>query len=123
MHTTIWANDREIWRGMGEKDSHEYQFDLMLPGRIFIDVCGKKPFDTEVDESGKIVSDKHVLVRSMALDGIWVKKWMMESRIWLFRDTEGLEKFTNYFGTNGRGIFSIDHADILDFWLDCQVVD
>lgn len=123
MNTTIWANDQKIWSGLSEQDSCNFKFDFKLPGCIIVEVNGKNQFDTQVDDSGKIIADKNVLIRSMSFDGIWVKKWMMENRVWKFQPTLGTERFTNYFGYNGRGILKIEHQDILDFWLDCHVID
>lgn len=104
-------------------DVLELHIESSLPLEIRFETSGKKPDDTLVDDHGNILQDKFLLVDSMAIDDIWIKKWMLESRIFKFVSHSGHRSTSNYFGANGTGTFSIPHKDILDFWLDTLVVD
>jgi hypothetical protein len=85
---------------------------------VEFEINGKLPNDTQVDSNGNIVQDKFIAVESMSVDGIWIKRWMLESRI--FESAYGK---TNYFGQNGIVQFQIPYSDIMQFWLDTVTVD
>ena len=64
------------------------------------------------------LQDKFIVVESMSVDGIWIKRWMLESRI--FESALGK---TNYFSQNGIAKFQIPYSDTMRFWLDTVTVD
>jgi len=104
-------------------DAFEINIESGLPLNVEFVTSGKRWNDTMVDQNGNIIQDKFLLIESMSVDGIWIKKWMIESRIFEFVGENGIQTRSNYFGTNGVGKFSIPHQDILEFWLDTLVVD
>lgn len=101
-----------------DSDHHDLEFQCSLPLTVEFEFGGKLPNDTLVDDQGNILEDKFILVESMSVDGIWIKRWMLESR--LFESAQGQ---TNYFGQNGTAYFRIAHIDIMKFWIDTVTVD
>jgi len=99
-------------------DYHDLEFQCRLPMLVEFELDGKLPNDTRVDSHGNIVEDKCIAVESMSVDGIWIKRWMLESRI--FESAWGK---TNYFGQNGIVQFQIPYSDIMQFWLDTVIDD
>lgn len=117
MSLEVFCNGRLILqKTQFETDNFNLSFDTDLPAKIEFQTSGKERFDTEVDANGKILQDKYVLIKGMAIDNIWVKKWFLESR--LFSPTR-----SNYFGQNGIYWFDISCTDIMDFWLDILACD
>lgn len=111
-HIHEWNNDR-----------CRLEFDIELPCRLKLQVSGKNQFDTRVDPAGNILADKFVKIEGLALDRIWVKKWMLESKIFDFHGEEGYITHSNYFGKNGYAEINIPYTDSLEFWLDILALD
>ena len=103
-------------------DTLDLTFFVELPQELSIIVSGKNIGDTKVNEKGKILKDKCVIVESMSVDGIWIKKWILESRIFFFQDESGESRWTNYFASNGCAKMKLP-SDIMDFWLETVIVD
>ena len=99
-------------------DYHDLEFQCLLPMVLEFETNGKMPNDTLVDDQGQILQDKFIVVESMSVDGIWIKRWMLESRI--FESALGK---TNYFSQNGIAKFQIPYSDTMRFWLDTVTVD
>ena len=126
MGLQVWANDDRVLSrpaGTGLATSERLEIQTQVPLVLKIQVDGKHRDDTMVGESGEILEDKCVVVEGLAVDGIWLKKWYLESRAFDFRDHQGLCRSTNYFGTNGEATFRITTLDLLDFWLETMCVD
>lgn len=88
---------------------HSVEFYQSYPMSIEISVNGKKPNDTKIDQDGNIVKDTHVLVSSLHLSGIPVKKWMLEKFVIKHNDM-----FTNYLGFNGVACINLPKKDAFD---------
>lgn len=99
------------------------EFDCDLPLHLEFVVDGKNVHDTLVGENGEILEDKCIVVEQMCIDGIWLKKWYLESRGFEFVTFDGVTRHTNYFGSNGKAEFRIPYQDLLEFWLDTLLVD
>jgi len=87
------------------------------PFVLEMQVSGKDQFDTQVDEQGNIIADKCLKIKGLAVDGIWIKSWLLESRVIEFVDLNGNVRHTNYLGQNGVAKFHMPQ-DALEFWLD-----
>lgn len=99
------------------------EFDVEIPCKLHIRVDGKDLHDTIVDPSGNILADKFVKIEGIALDKIWIKKWMLESKILDFRSDAGSTSTSNYLGSNGTATISIPYSDPLECWLDILALD
>jgi hypothetical protein len=99
-------------------DFHDLEFQCLLPMVLEFETNGKSFEDTLVDDQGKILQDKFIVVESMSVDSIWIKRWMLG----LFENATSDIK-TNYFGQNGIARFQIPYSDIMQFWLDTVTVD
>jgi len=113
MGLTVSANHNTVFTDPSVKNSI-IDFETDLPVRVEFETFGKGKFDTQVDKDGNILQDKHILIDGVCIDGIWVKKWYIESR--LFQPIG-----SNYFGQNGTYWFEIPYIDIMDFWLDTLI--
>ncbi len=102
------------------QDWHELEFSTTLPLTVEFETMGKMPGDTIVDNDGNILQDKFISIEQMSVDGIWIKQWILESK--LFENTTSDIK-TNYLGQNGITRFQIPYSDIMQFWLDTITVD
>lgn len=125
MHTTVCANGDTIHVEPGEAwcdDRIRLDFAVQLPLLLEIWVTGKHLHDTEVGSGGEILQDKCVIIDHMAIGGIWLKKWYLESQAFEFCD-DAQQRRTNYLGQNGVARFQIASQDLLDFWLDTLCVD
>lgn len=119
MSMIVRANDQVVLDCEKFNTNHyDLEFQCSLPMLVEFEINGKLPNDTQVDSNGNIVQDKFIAVESMSVDGIWIKRWMLESRI--FESAYGK---TNYFGQNGIVQFQIPYSDIMQFWLDTVTVD
>ena len=98
--------------------SHDLKFECSLPLVLEFETNGKSINDTLVDSQGLIIEDKFIVVESMSVGGVWIKRWMLESRV--FESSLGK---TNYFSQNGIYQFQIPYSDIMRFWLDTVTVD
>ena len=117
MSLKMFANNQLLLdKKFFENDRFDFEFNVDLPAKIKFDVSGKKQFNTRVDENGNVLQDKHILVAGVCVDGVWIKKWFLESKF--FCPTG-----SNYFGQNKIYWFEIPYEDIMDFWLECVAVD
>lgn len=116
MDLKVSANDRVILDTLPKTENYQIAFTTDLPIKIQFDTHGKYEFDTKVDDAGNVVADKHILIEGICIDNIWIKKWMLESRL--------IQPMgSNYLGKNGVYWFEIDQTDILDFWLKLFTID
>jgi hypothetical protein len=125
MDLIIFQNNVVVFdrNGSHDNDTVRLEFHAVLPLDLRILVSGKEMNDTEVDAFGNIINDKCVIVNSMSVDKIWLKKWILESRIFRFRNANnGLTKITNYFGSNGEAFLHIP-LNIMEFWIETVITD
>lgn len=115
----IWCNKSLLWRqdNVVEK-STRIVFGVGLPMTLEFKVAGKSLDDTQVDVQGNILNDKFLKITHMSINDIWIKKWLLERKI--FQSEFGS---SNYFGHNGCYHFTIASTNLLDFWLDTMLVD
>lgn len=92
-----------------------------LPADLTFQVYGKGRHDTKIDQSGQILADKFLRVDALCVNGIWLKKWALESRIFQFQSDQGQSHTSNYWGFNGRAKLNLP-ADLLEFWLDLLTI-
>jgi hypothetical protein len=125
MTVRAYCNQRLVLDSAGQPDQTSIELDLVssLPLHLEFWLTGKDVNDTKVGANGEILEDKCVVIENLSIDGIWLKRWYLESRAFSFWDTADLYRSTNYFGTNGRAEFRIDQLDLLEFWLDTMCVD
>lgn len=124
MSLSIYNNDRLIESVAEWSDRPKrLEFEIELPAMLIFKTDGKHVYDTLVDEQGNILSDKYIKVDGLCFDGVWIKKWMLESEIFDFVANDGSHSRSNYFGRNGQGKIDIPYSDALDFWLEIMSVD
>ena len=104
-------------------DSIILQCTAKIPLTIEFAVGGKGLYATQVDSQGQIMSDTFVRLDALGIDGIWVKRWMLENKLIVFTDLNNQKHTTNYFGYNGTGTFIIHQTDLLEFWLDTMLIN
>lgn len=108
MHLRIWANN-DLVHDSDAAQRVDLEFNMTLPGRIQIDVSGKRSgLDTLVDEQGVILRDKFVRLDWISIDRLPVKHWIVQSKLIQFHSDEmpGTHH-TNYFGFNGSGVLDL----------------
>lgn len=119
MSLIVRANDKIVLDcNQFSKPYHDLEFQCTLPLTLEFEINGKSINDTVVDAQGQIIEDKFIVVESMSVGGIWIKRWMLESRIF-----DSVLGKTNYFSQNGTAQFQIPYTDIMRFWLDTVTVD
>lgn len=124
MGLTIVANNDLIYStDQIDEEKLSFEFLVDLPLTLTFKVDGKNIGDTEVDAQGNIVRDKCVILNALSINGIWVKRWMLENKLIEFTDSNGEKTVHNYFGKNGTARFTIPYSDLLEFWLDTMTVD
>ena len=93
MSLQIQANNTIVYDNVSpDQPKITVEFKCELPARITFDVAGKQPFDTLLDELGKIVEDKFVRVDRITVDRMPVESWILESKLIDFYGQK-----TNYF--------------------------
>lgn len=124
MGLTVTANLSTVFQAQSLTcDTLDIEFVCDLPLTLQFRVDGKMPEDTEVDDQGNVIKDKCVILDALCINGIWVKKWMLENKVIRFVPDSGQQRINNYFGQNGLAIFTIPYTDMLEFWLDLMTVD
>ena len=116
---SIVCNDKMMWQKTNmTAELTRINLQLHLPLTMELLVSGKKHNDTLIDNQIQILADKFLRVDHMCINGMWIKKWVIEKK--LFQSEFGC---SNYFGHNGSYYFRIPSTDILDFWIDTMTVD
>jgi hypothetical protein len=103
-----------------QQQPREVNLEICPPAVVNFSVSGKKKFDTKIDLDGNILQDKFIRVDSLCINGTWIKKYMMQSRVFDFTAEDGSKFQSNYFGSNGQARLVIPE-DLLEFWLDLIV--
>lgn len=121
MTLAVIAGGKEIFSETEIADTElTLAFYQSLPVDIEFRVRGKGRFDTEIDSSGRIISDKFVRIDSVLIDRMHIAKWQLESKVIEFVSSDGDTRFTNYLGSNGTAILRIPQSDSFDFFLDLR---
>lgn len=124
MGLTVTANASTVFQAQSlTSDILDIEFTSKLPLTLQFRVDGKMPEDTEVDDQGNVIKDKCVILDALCINGIWIKKWMLENKTIVFVPDSGQQRINNYFGQNGTANFTIPYTDMLEFWLDLMTVD
>jgi len=125
MTVRTYCNQRLVLDSSDPGHGTRIELDVIaqLPLHLEFWLTGKHQHDTKVGADGEILEDKCVVIEHFGIDGIWLKRWYLESRAFSFWDGAGQHRCTNYFGSNGRAEFRIDQQDLLQFWLDTMCVD
>ncbi len=124
MSLTVSVNEEIIYSTEQIDDEKlNLEFVASLPMTVTFKVGGKDISDTEVDDNGNIIRDKCVILDALCINGMWVKRWMLENKLVEFVADDGKKITHNYFGKNGLGKFAIPHTNLLEFWLDTMTVD
>lgn len=124
MSMSVFRDDTMIARITDWPDDKcRLELEIDIPCKLHIRVDGKGLYDTLVDPDGNILSDKFVKIEGIALDKIWIKKWMLESKILDFRADNGSISTSNYLSTNGTATMNIPYKDPLECWLEILALD
>lgn len=123
LEMTVYDGDRVVHRHL-DTDIHDVRLKLncSLPSEILFKISGKAADDTLIDDNGTILADKFLRVDALCINGIWVKKWTLESSIFQFQGDRGECHRSNYWGLNGQSRLSLPQ-DLLEFWLDMLTLD
>lgn len=85
--------------------------DITLPAKLELEFLGKNNMcDTEIDVDGKIIKDKHVLIKEILLDNIAVEPLYLK-RYLLLQHQTGVSH-SNYIGFNGRMIIDLPMPNV-----------
>jgi hypothetical protein len=88
---------------------HRTEFFHTYPMTIEIIVNGKEQHDTEVNDAGVIIKDKHVLISTLHIAGVPVNYWMLEKCVVDFNG-----RFTNYLGENGTAMIQLPKLNAIE---------
>lgn len=115
MSIQVLVNNQEVYCNPNPaQDKIRLEFATDLPAQIKFVLGNKNPFDTQVDDLGNIVEDKHIQVSRLVIDRMPVEQWILESRLFSYTDTD---QKTNYFSHNGTVILDIPYTDSFKFFL------
>jgi hypothetical protein len=90
---------------------------VSLPVNLKINVSGRHPGDTAVDQNGCILQDKYIHLQNIVIFETKIETYKMPQNILLYKDVDGNIIEPSYFwNCNGEITLSIDDADPL-FWL------
>jgi hypothetical protein len=106
---TIKVNNEVIEEISSLTDQRLVTFYKSYPMLIELVVNGKQLTDTQIDQDGNIIKDKHILVSKLLLAGVPVKKWLLEQYV-VSCDNQN----TNYLGFNGIAKIHLPKKDAFD---------
>lgn len=98
-------------------DDFKLELTVTIPTDLIFEISGKGANDTHLSADGTVVADKFFRVDALCINGIWVKKWQLESRVFDFQGDLGESNHSNYWGFNGKARLVLP-GDLLEFWLD-----
>ena len=92
--------------------SYLYVKELILPTTVRLEFSGKNlNCDTIIDQTGKIIKDKCVIVESITLDNIKISKNALSRCIKLKNDSQ--EIVSTYVGLNGTVLLELKKSNVL----------
>ena len=91
-----------------------YKTDIEFPAKFSIQVSGKGPNDTEVDEQGNVVKDMCIKLTDINVDGLGCHHVYIHKFINLIT-ASGEQVQTNYWGFNGQVDLDFNYPNSF-FW-------
>lgn len=76
-----------------------YTKEIELPTELYIELSGKGTNDTLVDQTGKVIKDKYILLKNIMLDGVGCAPFYCNKAIVLDTGTDKIK--SPYWGFNG----------------------
>jgi hypothetical protein len=121
MSLCVTANGEEIYKADSiQETTIMIEHSAMLPLSLIFDVGNKSDSDTVIDSNGKILEDKFIQVDRLLLDGLDIKPWVLQSRVFEFESLNSVTK-TNCFAYNGQASMTIKQTDLLEYFLELMV--
>jgi hypothetical protein len=99
-----------------QENKLNFKFSIGTAQNLLIKVDGKKINDTKIDPQGNILQDKFVRVDRLTVNSYPLAKWMLESKVFQFIDSQGNISNSNYFGKNGQTTVNFG-GDLLKYFL------
>lgn len=98
-----------------QEENFSFATDVCLPGQLILDVYNKNPGDTEIDEHNNIKRDKHIKIKSLAVDNMAVPSETLYKLLKLTH-SQG-ESQGPYFGFNGSCKIVFDTQNTFEWHL------
>ena len=92
---------------------------IELPCRIVLQLTGKQPNDTVLDQNNCIVKDTYVKLSGVKIDDFKLNQIFLCQKVQL-RTTGGQEIITNYFGFNGQVNLDFSKSSVMSQVLHCN---
>jgi len=121
MSLCVTVNGEEIYKADSiDEPTIIIEHSAILPLSLIFDVGNKSDSDTVIDSNGKILEDKFIQVDRLLLDGLDIKPWVLQSRVFEFNSNNGMTK-TNCFAYNGQASMNVEQTDLLKYFLELMV--
>lgn len=94
-------------------DSLELKYKITLPGKLEFKVANKNiNTDTQVDDQGKIIADKYVILKSASLGRVPIQEYQLH-RLCLHRGIDGDVVNSNFWGKPGTIKIDFNCANVV----------
>lgn len=94
-----------------DDSAYSYVQEIELPTKVELEFFGKnKDTDTRIDAQGKIIADKHVILKGIKLDNVPVEPLYLRRRLCL--EHENGVTYSNYIGFNGTMVIQFDSPNV-----------
>jgi hypothetical protein len=89
-----------------------YRKEITLPTKVSLKFTNKNlQCDTILDETGKIIKDKSVIIQHISIDGIPISIIYLKNHLKIITDDQR-EVYSNYVGFNGEMLLDFDCANV-----------
>ena len=111
MGVTVKHNNKGSTLLPTDTSVHCYSTEVDLPVQVDLTFFGKnQDKDTKIDDQGKIIQDKHVLIKEIRLDNIVVEPLYLKRRLKLEHPNGA--NYSNYIGFNGCMKIELDQPNV-----------
>ena len=101
-----------------DEDTFTLEATIDLPGTVCIDLYGKGPNDTQIDEQGNVLKDKYIKLEELTVDRMPVHILSLIKLPELHANNQVTR--INYWGFNGQARINFEQSDPFRWHLDAM---
>lgn len=106
-----------------DESQFRISFDVEFPDQLIFHTSNKNINDTIVGPNGSIEKDMYIKIVKFSIDGLSIKTWILEQKLFSGESASGDLYHTNYLGYNGKTTVDLGFTDSFRFFLDLLTVD
>lgn len=97
------------------KGKFQWSTEISFPGQVILEFDGRTDQNTRVDDTGKIIEDRAVIIEDLALDGMSCWQYWLDHKI-LLDCFDGKQNTGRYINGNGQVVLDFDTPNAF-FWI------